>query len=410
MEKLLSGVRIIALEVGLAGPFASMILGDLGAEVIKIEPPEGDATRDLEEARRRMVSPTSTRGHFYFLAHNRSKKSVVLDLGTPLGKGALFDLIKHSDVLLCNFRAGALARLGADYETVKKLNPRIIVCNMTGFGSSGPYKDRPCYDLTGYGWSGMLSICGEPGRKPIKPGSPIGDYGVGLYAIAGILSALYKRSQTGEGCQIEVSLLDACIGLMSSFYSKYFATGEVPGPIGSAHLSVAPSGVYRTKNGYVALSTCWPRICRVIDAEWMIEDPRFSTLTARVKNRDELDRIIEERLVQADTDQWVELFAVEDIPGAPVNTVDKAARDPQVLHNNMVLTFDDPSYDQIKVAGNPIKVVGVKEEYLPPPDTGEHSYEIFSQLLGYSQEQIKQLEEEQKHHARELEDRLHKKL
>lgn len=402
MEPLLSGVRVITLEVGMAASFASMILGDLGAEVIKIEPPEGDSTRSLEDVGHQ-------RKHYYFLAHNRSKKSLVLDMGTPMGKEAFFDLIKISDVLLCNYRSGALTRLGADYETVKKLNPEAVVCLITGFGSSGPYKDRPCYDLIGYGWSGMLSICGEPGRKPVKPGSPIGDLGAGLYAIAGILSALYKRSQTGQGSLIEVSVLDTCVSLVGTFFSSYFTTGVVPKPIGASHLAVAPSGVYRTKNGYVALSTCWPRIARVIGAEWMMEDPRFKTLPARIKNRQELDRILEEHLTQADTEQWVELFVTEDIPGAPVNTVDKAAQDPQVLHNNMILTLRHPTDGNAKVAGNPIKIKGVKEEYTPPPVRAEHNQEILSQLLGYSREKIDLIQEEQEKHAKELEEHLHKK-
>jgi len=196
---------------------------------------------------------------------------------------------------------------------------------------------------------------------------------------------------------------------MGTFFAKYFSTGVVPGPTGSSHLAVAPSGVYKTKDSYVALSTCWPRITRVIDAEWMIEDPRFSTLKARIKNRKELDQILEERLMQANTEQWVELFAVEDIPGAPVNTVDKAAQDPQTLHNNMILTLNHPLWGEVKVAGNPIKVAGVKEDYQPSPTLSQHTQEILSGLLGYSEEKIRRLEGEQRNHAQERKEHLLKR-
>ncbi|MBI4330118.1 MAG: CoA transferase [Chloroflexi bacterium] len=405
MEPLLSGVRVLSLEVGIAGSFASMVLGDLGAEVIKIESPQGDALRTLEETKH--VSHLRT--HFYFLAHNRNKKSLVLDLGTPLGKTAFFDLIRVSDVIICNFRTGALSRLGAGYETLKKLNPGIIVCNITGFGDSGPYKDRPCYDLVGYGWSGLLSLSGEPGRKPVKPAVPVGDQGAALYAVAGVLAGLYRRERTGEGCEVGSSVLDACVALLSTAFSKYFLTGEIPEPVGAGHLAVAPSGIYRTKNGHVTLGVCWPRIARIVDAEWMIDDPRFSTLTARLKNRVELDRILEERLMQADTEQWTELFIEEDIAGAPVNTVDKAALDPQVLNNNMILTLQRPSDAPVKVAGNPIKVTGLAEEHRAPPALGEHNQEILADFLGYSEEKIRQLEKEQKAHVNELEEHLNKK-
>ncbi|MBI4332272.1 MAG: CoA transferase [Chloroflexi bacterium] len=401
MNKILSGIRVVSVEVGIAGPFASMVLADLGAEVIKIEPPEGDSNRALQGAEKGE--------HFYFLALNRGKKSMALDLSTPSGKQVLLDLVKVSDVLLCNYRAGALARLGADYETVKQTNPRLVYCSMTGFGPSGPYRDRPAYDLMGYAWSGMLSVSGEPGRKPVKPGVPLGDQAAGLYSVIGILAALNERSQTGKGRLVEVALLDTCVALMGMFFSKYFNTGVVPGPTGSAHLAVAPSGIYRTKDGYVALSSCWPRIARVINAEWMIEDPRFKTLPARLANRKELDRILEDHLTQANTDQWVELFAVEDIPGAPVSTVDKAAVDPQILHNNMILTIERAGHPDLRVAGNPVKIPGVTEQYGPPPGLGEHNREVMSHILGYSEERIRQIEDEKKAHARELEDRLHKK-
>ncbi len=401
MQKLLSGLRVVSVEVGIAGPFASMILGDLGAEVIKIEPPEGDSNRVLAGAEKGE--------HFYFLALNRGKKSVALDLSTPLGRQALLDLIKVSDVLLCNYRAGALDRLGASYEEAKKINPRLVYCSMTGYGPSGPFRDRPAYDLMGYAWSGMLSVSGEPGRKPVKPGAPVGDQASGFYAAIGALAALQKRSVTGEGSLVEVSLLDSCVALMGMFFSNYFTTGVVPQPLGSAHLAVAPSGVYRTRDGYVALSTCWPRIARVINAEWMIEDPRFKTLPARLKNREELDRILEEHLMKANTDQWVELFTVEDIPGAPVNTLDKAAVNPQILHNNMIIKIKRPGKADVKVAGNPIKVAGVPETFVPHPGLGQHNKEVLSGILGYSEGRMAELEDQKNAHAKALEDRLHKK-
>ena len=396
MSSPLSGIRVLALENFIAGPFGSMILGDLGAEVIKIEPPEGEGSRAF-------AGPRHEGESYYFMSLNRSKKSLTLDLGTPSGKEAFRDLVRISDVVWDNYRPGVMEKLGGDFETLKKINPRIISCSVTGYGSSGPYQNWPSYDIIALGLSGILSVTGEPSGSPIKPGPAIGDYSVSIFAALGVCAALAARERTGEGQRVEVPLLDACVALMSYHLSYYFCSNDVPRAEGSKHLSIVPFGAYPTKDGYIALGVCWPRICRTLNAEWMIDDPRFSTQDARWKNRQECDEILSNILRQATTEQWMELMRIDDVAAGPVNTVDKVATDPQVLHNKMVLEMEHSLGGEIKLAGNPIKMPTIKEEYSLPPTLGQHTYEILAELLGYSEEKIGQLKEEE---ARNAQDRL----
>ncbi|OIP26018.1 MAG: hypothetical protein CO103_08500 [Chloroflexi bacterium CG_4_9_14_3_um_filter_45_9] len=392
MDGPLKGIKILALENFIAGPFGSMILADLGAEVIKIEPPEGDASRTF-------AGPKYKGETYYFMALNRSKKSLTLDLGTPLGKEAFYDLVKISDIVWDNYRPGVMERLGADFETLKKINPRIICSSIAGYGSSGPYRDWPSYDIIGLGLSGILSVTGEPGGPPIKPGPAIGDLTAAIFAALGVCAALAARERTGEGQKVEVSLLDACIALMAYHLSYYFCSGDIPRAEGSKHLSIVPFGAYPTKDSYITLGVCWPRVCRTLNAEWMIDDPRFSTQDARWKHRQECDEIISNILRQATTEQWMELMRLDDVAAGPVNTTDKVATDLQVLHNKMILEVEHPLGGKIKLAGNPIKMPTIKEEYLPPPTLGQHNNEILARLLGYSEGKIKKLKEQEEKNA-----------
>ncbi|MBI4332265.1 MAG: CoA transferase [Chloroflexi bacterium] len=403
MKPLLSGIRILGVTQGLAAPYGLMLLADLGAEVINIESPLGDMSR-------RLPLPQHKGQCSQFLAVNRNKKSMVLDLMTPAGKKAFYDLVKISDVVWDNFRPGARKRLGIDYESLKKVNPRIITGSITGYGSSGPYKDHPAFDAIVSGYSGMLSTTGEPGGPPIKPGPPVGDFVTGAYCALGTAVALAKRAGTGEGQEIEVSMLDTCISLMAIELSYYCCSGIVPQATGSSHRHTYPSGAFKTQDGYVYVTSAWPRIARVINAEWMIDDPRFATPADRVKNKEELQRIVAERFTQATTEQWLEIFKVEDIPGGPVNTIDKVVVDPQVTHNNMIVGVDDGSGGEIRVVGNPIKMKGVEEKFMRPPGLGEHTRQVLREFLGYSEEMIKQVEKEQHDNAGELENHLHHKV
>ena len=405
----LTGVRVVDLSQAAAGPYGSMLLGDLGAEIIKIESHEGDLDR-------RMAGPNHKGEPYYHLAVNRNKKSVILNLRTRTGKEAFYDLVKVSDVVWDNFRAGATKRLGIDFETLKKINPRIICCSLTGFGTSGPMRDRPSFDIIGLAVSGILSITGEPGRTPVRPGPPLGDEALGVFGVIGTLSALYHREQTGKGQQVDVSMLDSCLSLMVFNLVHYLCGGPVLGREGSHHLSVVPYGVFATKKGYITLGPCWPRIARVMGADWMIDDPRFATPALRLQNRDLLEGTIQEHLLQGEAKDWLELMIVEDIPAAIVNDESQVVTEPQVLNNKMLLTLKHPLGGEVKTVGNPVKMPGLIDEesyeegYTAAPTLGQHQYEVLRGVLGYSEEKIQKLMAEEESHREQLSVSLHKKM
>ena len=394
----LSGIRVLDFSRAIAGPYGSMILGDLGAEIIKIETPEGDFSRIS-------AGPNHKGENFYYLAFNRNKKDMVLDLLTESGKEAFYDLVKVSDIVWNNFRAGSMERLGADYDTLRRINPGIIYCSITGYGSSGPSRDRPAYDIAVLAASGIISVTGEPDGRPVRPGVPIADEAGGLFAVIGVLAALAERQRTGKGKKVDISLMHACISLLSYPLSYYFTTGVVPRPLAnSGHPILVPYGLYKTKKGYIALGVCWPRITRVIGADWLADDPRFKDLQARQDHRDELNAIVEERFTEAEADDWMEILKIEDIAAAKVATLDEVAVDPQVLHQKMILTMEHSLGGEVKLAGNPVKIEGVlEEEYTPPPTLNQHQHEILSGLLDYSDEKIRRLNEDaEKNTARRL--------
>ncbi|MFC2035596.1 CaiB/BaiF CoA transferase family protein [Chloroflexota bacterium] len=386
----LSGIRVLDISRAIAGPYGSMILGDLGAEVIKIETPEGDFSRVS-------AGPSHKGENFYYLAFNRNKKDIVLDLFTKSGREAFYDLVKVSDIVWNNFRTGSMERLGADYDTLREINPKVIYCSITGYGPTGPSKDRPAYDIAILAASGILSVTGEPDGRPVRPGVPIADEVGALFAVIGTLAALAERQRTGRGQKIDISLMDACISLLGYPLSYYFTTSIVPRLLGnSGHLILVPYGVYKTKKDYIALGVCWPRIARALSADWLADDPRFKDLQARQEHRDELNAIIEEHLAKAEADDWMEIFKVEDIAAAKVVSLDEVAVDPQVLHQKMILNMEHPLGGEIKLVGNPIKVGGIsEEEFTPPPTLNQHQRQILSELLGYSDEKIRGLREEE---------------
>ncbi|MFC1592691.1 CaiB/BaiF CoA transferase family protein [Candidatus Omnitrophota bacterium] len=401
----LSGIRVLALSQFIAGPFGSMLLGDMGAEVIKIEPPEPAANRTL-------AGPNHKGECFYHLAFNRSKKSITLDLRTKTGSAAFRDLVRISDVLWSNLRPEPIKNIGADYDTVKKINPRIIGCYVSGYGLSGLYRDRPSFDIGGLAMAGVMSLTGQPGGPPVKPGAPIGDIMCGALSALGVCGALHQREQTGKGQLVDVSLLDSCMATLVYEFSHYFCSGIVPVALGSGHLSLVPYNAYNTKDGWLVIGPSWPRLARVLGLDWMIDDPRFSTQSARLQHKEEFDRIIQEKLMEAPAEDWLELMNTEDIAAAPVNTLDKAAVDPQVQHRHMVLELDHPLGGKVKLIGNPIKMPGSIDDsdYLPPPTLGQHNYEVLGNLLGYSKEKIENLLQEGNDHMAELDQHLHKRL
>lgn len=374
-----------------------MILGDLGAEIIKIETPFGDPTRYIP-------GPAFHNESYAFLSLNRNKKSIILDLGTPFGKDAFYELVRISDVVWDNFRPGVMERLEADYEHISVINPRIISCSITGFGSNGPSYEKPLHDTAAFGLSGLLSVSGEPGGKPVKPGPPFGDAMTGMFAAIATLAAVINREQTGKGTKVGVSLLDSCVAMLVHYMTYYFLGGVVPGPqAGSGNLFSPGMGIYPTREGYIALGVSWPRIARVLGAEWLMEDPRFSSLETRAKNRAELYDELSKLFLKEKAEDWLRILSAEDISAGPVNTIDQVVQDPQVLHNHMVLSLRYPSGDEIKTAGNPVKAEEIDEsKYLTPPVLGQNDYEVLANMLGYSEEKIKELREQENAHAGEL--------
>ena len=386
----LSGIRVLDLTHVLAGPYCTQILGDLGAEVIKIERPGvGDQTRKMPPY---FINQQSA----YFLAVNRNKKSLTLDLKAPEGREIFYGLTKKADVVMNNFTPGTMEKLGLGYEALKKINPRIVWASVTGYGQTGPYRDRPSYDIIVQAMGGVMSYTGEPDGPPVRCGIPIGDLGGSVFAVIGILSALVSRSVTGEGRTVDISMLDVQIALHTYRAKYFFVGGEVAKPVGTAHVSNVPLRAYRTKDSYLVIEAFmdhfWRNLCRAMGMESLTTDPRFDSRVKRLEHREELDKILEEGFLQKTTEEWLNLFYELEIPSGPINTLDKALLDPQVQSRNMVIEIDSPHAGKMKDVGNPIKMSGVDQQaYLPPPLLGEHSEKILKEILEYPPEKISDL-------------------
>jgi CoA:oxalate CoA-transferase len=401
----LEGTRVLALSQFIAGPFGSMVLGDMGAEIIKVEPPEPVANRI-------MSGPDYKGESFYHLAFNRSKKSLTLDMRTKSGQKAFRDLVKISDVFWSNLRPASVENIGADYASVSKLNPNIVACYLSGYGLHGELRDRPAFDINALALSGVMSVTGQPGGPPLRPGVPMGDFVTGMLGAIGVCGALLQRHQTGKGQLVDISLLDSCITTLAYEFTYYFCGGLMPKALGNGHLSIHPYNAYNTCDGWLVLGPCWPRLARVLDLEWMIDDPRFVTKEARLENRDEFERLVQAKFMEAPAADWLELLYAEDIAATPVNSLDMALQNPQLKERNMVLDLEHPLGDKIKMVGNPIKMPGSIDDdhYTAPPVLGQHNTEILGGLLGYSPEQIEKLLHEGHKHTGELTEHLHKRM
>lgn len=387
MSQPLEGIRVLDLTHVMAGPFCTQVLGDLGAEVIKIERPgEGDPTRW-------MPPHTIKDQSLYFMALNRNKKSLTLNLKAPEGKEIFYELTRKADVVMNNFTPGTMEKLGLGYEELKKINPRIVWASVTGYGQTGPYRERPSYDIIVQAMGGAMSYTGEPGRPPVRCGIPIGDLGGAAFAVIGILAALVSRSVTGEGRMVDISMLDVQIALHTYRAKYYFVTGEVPQPVGTGHVNNVPLRAYKTKDSVLVIEAYidhfFRNLCKNMDMEHLADDPRFKTRATRLENREELDRILEENFLKKTTDEWLDLFVKCEVPGGPINTLDKAMTDPQVLSRNMVVDIDSPHSGRTKDVGSPIKISGAEQtRYVYPPALGEHTEEVLRGLLGYSADKI----------------------
>ena len=386
----LSGVRIVDLTRMLSGPYCTVLLADLGAEVIKIEDPSGgDATRTMGPKLQGGMSA-------YFLSINRNKKSLTLNLRKEEGREILYRLVEKSDVLVNNFRPDALKKLGCEYETVRKHNPQIVFCSITAYGRTGPDRNLPAFDLTLQARGGAMSITGEPDGVPVRMGIPTGDLAGGMGAALSIVSALFARQKSGEGREIDISLLDCQASLLTYVSQYYFQSGEVPGPIGSGHQTVVPYRAFKTADGYIVIAIFvekfWAKLCRVLEANHLATDPMYRSNELRRRHRDMLNDALQELLLSKTSDEWLHLLREEGIPSAPVATVDRVFEDPQVKARNMVTHIDHPVYGKVATMDNPLRMSGLPEGGLrPAPLLGEDTDRILGELLGLKDGEIREL-------------------
>ncbi len=386
---LFSDVRVLDLSRMLAGPYGSMLLADLGAEVIKIEEPGGgDPMRAMGPP---FLGPQ--RESAYFLAINRNKKSVALDLERPEGQEVFRDLCRVADVVWENFRPGVMARLGCDPAALRAINPRLIVCSISAFGQEGPYRDWPAFDLALQAMGGAMSITGEDGRPPVRMGLPMGDLAGGMFGALAVAGALFRRAQTGEGTLIDLSLLDCQVSLLTYVAQYFWADGRVPGRVGSGHASVVPYQAFPTKDGFLVVAVFaekfWGGLCRALERPDLVADPRFDSNAKRVQRRAELVPQLETFFPERATAEWLARLHAEGVPAAPINRVDEVLADPQVRQREMVVEMAHPTLGAVETLGTPVKADALPFRPAPPPALGEHTDALLGGLLGYSAERLR---------------------
>jgi CoA:oxalate CoA-transferase len=423
----LDGLRVLDLTRILSGPFATMLMADLGADVIKIEQPViGDPARGngpfltpkpaesnasppeqglpASETRQAQSHVEEAPGQGadaysgYFMSINRGKRSVAIDLAKAKGRDLLLSMAEHADVLIENFRPGAMAKLGLDYDALNARNPRLVVASISGFGQTGPYAARPALDVIVQGMGGMMSITGEAGRGPVRPGASIGDITAALFTTVAIQSALLERERSGLGQHIDVSMLDCQVAIMENAFMRYFTLGQVPERIGTRHPSSTPFQAFETSDGHVVVAIMggstdqWPLFCAAIDHVELIDDERYVTGWGRTQHYDELIPVIEATMREKTTAEWVEIIGEMGVPVGPVQDIAQVAADPQIAHRNMFIELDHPALGPTKFTGNPMKLSRTPGGATRvPPDLGEHSAEVLAELLGMSEEQVGEL-------------------
>ncbi|HEV7416105.1 MAG TPA: CoA transferase [Tianweitania sediminis] len=383
----LDGIRVIDLTRVLSGPFCTMMLGDMGAEVIKVETGEGDPIR----------SQGTLRDGFswYYAAFNRNKKSVLLDLRSDDGRAALGRLIASADVLVDNFRPGVLAKMGFGKDRLNELNPRLVTAQVNGFGSTGPYVDRPAFDFIAQAMSGLMSVNGFAGGEPVRSAQPITDLVAGLYLAFGIVNALRARDLNGEGQHVEAAMVNGAISMMAYLASEYFVTGRLPQRTGNDHPLVAPYGLYKTADGEIAVAPSNDVILRKflasLDLEHLLDDSRFDTNAKRFQRRAELHDLIDGALARDTSEAWIARINAAGVPCGRVQDIAQAFADPQVIAQEMAIDVDHPGHGAVRMLGFPVKLDGTPCTVRhPAPELGQHSKEVLASV-GYSSEDVGRL-------------------
>lgn len=385
---MLSGVTILELGQVIAGNFGGVILADLGAEVIKIEPKSGDTARNAT------IAPLHDESAIH-LFMNRGKKSVVLDLKDPRGLEMFYSLVEQADVVIDNFRPGVMTRLGIDHESLKKRNPDIITSSVTGFGEYGPAKDKSAFDLVVQAYSGHVDITGPADGDPARVGIPIADIGGGIYSCISVLAALVGRELHGNGQHADVAMLDTLVSLLSYDALDHLNSGRKLTRLGTAHAHIVPWQAFQTSDGYVVVAArdekFWQNLCDAIDRPDLKDDPRTANNSARVTHRDEVVEILSEIFRTKDNDEWLAVLDEYDIPNAPVNDMEQVFTDPQVVARGMIGTYKHPTLGDIRYPPSPIKFSDWESPNLPAPMLGEHTIEVLTERLGIEEPEVRRL-------------------
>jgi crotonobetainyl-CoA:carnitine CoA-transferase CaiB-like acyl-CoA transferase len=387
----LSDITVLDLSHALAGPFASTMLGDYGAEIIKIEPLEGEIARAWGP-------PFYGDEAAYFVNLNRNKKSVALDLKRPEGKALFFRLLDRADVVLENLRVGTVAKLGIDYARVVERQPRIIYCSISGFGQDGPYRDRAALDLVVQAESGMISVTGEPGGTGVRAGVSIADITAGLYAAFGILAALHARQKTGRGQFIDVSMLEGQLGILSGMVGAYLADRIVPGPLGTAYGALLPYQTFHTRSRDIAIGIgsdkLWRTFCPLLGLDHMVDDPRYATNARRNANRPALVAALQETFLTKTYEEWESVLLPAGIPMGAINTLDQVVEHPQVKARGALVENTHPVAGTIRMTGPPVRMSDTPGAVrTPAPLLGEHTEDVLKNRLGLTDAEIARLQD-----------------
>ena len=385
----LDGIKVLDLTRVLAGPYATMLLGDLGAEVIKIEQPgTGDESRNF--------GPFKNGFSLYFMSVNRGKQSVTLNLKTERGQAIFKQLLEQTDILVENFRPGTMEKLGLDYDTLKAGHPSLIYAACSGFGQTGPYAQQGAYDMIIQGMGGIISITGEPDGPPVRVGTSISDITAALFTTIGVLSALHHRSRTGSGQFVDVAMLDSLVAVLENAVVRYFATGEAPKPLGARHPAITPFEAFASADGHVIIAlgndTLWAKFCEHVNRKELISDERFRTNADRTENHSELFPILSEIMSHRKTDDWIEALGKIGVPCGPINAMDKVVSHPQVQAREMITRIAHQITGEVEVPGVPIKLSETPGDVdAPAPSLGEHTAKVLTGLLKMPPDEVEAL-------------------